>query len=176
MLRVLNKIRAAVPLLALVVGATSPGAQAQGLVTTQKLSAALANELVGESVAECKKNGHAVVAVVVDLDGVRQAVLRGDGAPIHSTDNAFYKAYTSASLTLARKEDGTKTVAERMAKAPATTVPQFALPNVTYAVGGVAIKVGDVIIGGLGVSGAPGGQLDEDCAMAALAKIKDRMK
>jgi uncharacterized protein GlcG (DUF336 family) len=27
-----------------------------------------------------------VVAVVVDLDGVRQAVLRGDGAPIHSTD------------------------------------------------------------------------------------------
>ena len=41
-----------------------------------------------------------MVAVVVDLDGVRQAVLRGDGAPIHSMDNAYYKAYTIASLGL----------------------------------------------------------------------------
>jgi uncharacterized protein GlcG (DUF336 family) len=31
-------------------------------------------------------------------------------------------------------------------------------------------------IGGLGVSGAPGGNFDEDCARAALGKIKDRMK
>ena len=66
MLRVWNQLRASVPLLTLVIGATSSGAQAQGLVTTQKLSAALANELVGESVAECKKNGHAVVAVGYD--------------------------------------------------------------------------------------------------------------
>ena len=94
------------------------GAQAQGLVTIQKLSAALANELVGESVAECAKKNYAVTAVVVDLDGVRQAMLRGNGAPIHTLDNAFYKAYSSASLTLARKEDSTKAVAERMAKNP----------------------------------------------------------
>src|SRR5262249_16865694 len=101
-------------------------AQERGLVTVQKLSARLANELVGESVANCATKGYAVVAVVVDLDGVRQALLRGDGAPIHSVDNAFYKAYSAASLTLARKEDSTKAVAERMAKAPATTVPQTA--------------------------------------------------
>jgi uncharacterized protein GlcG (DUF336 family) len=31
-------------------------------------------------------------------------------------------------------------------------------------------------IGGLGISGAPGGQLDEDCGRAAMDKIKDRMK
>jgi len=36
---------------------------------------------------------------------VRQALLRGNGAPIHTLDNAFYKAYSAASLTLARKED-----------------------------------------------------------------------
>src|ERR1051325_3334518 len=80
-------------------------AQAQGLVTTQKLSAALANELVGDAVAQCAKNGYKVWAVVVDLDGVRQALLRGDGAPIHSVDNAYYKAYSAASLTLSRKEE-----------------------------------------------------------------------
>jgi uncharacterized protein GlcG (DUF336 family) len=149
---------------------------APGLVTTQKLSAALANELVGESVAACAQKGYTVTAVVVDLDGVRQAVLRGNGAPIHTLDNAFYKAYSAASLTLARKENSTKEVADRMAKNPATTVPQTPLPNVTYAVGGVTIKAGETAIGAIGVSGAPGGQFDEECARVALAKIKDRMK
>jgi len=156
------------------------GASAQtpapGLVTTQKLSAALANELVGESVAACAQKGYTVTAVVVDLEGVRQAVLRGNGAPIHTLDNAFYKAYSAASLTLARKENSTKEVADRMAKNPATTIPQTPLPNVTYAVGGVSIKAGETTIGGIGVSGAPGGQFDEECARTALAKIKDRMK
>ena len=150
--------------------------QAQGIVTTHKISAALANELVGDSVAQCAKNGYKVVAVVVDLDGVRQALLRGDGAPIHSMDNAYYKAYSAASLTLGRKEESTKAVAERMAKAPPSTVPQTPLPNVTYAVGGLTIMAGGNAIGALGVSGAPGGQFDEECARAALAKIKDRMK
>src|SRR5213082_292662 len=122
--------------LALALAAT---AQAQGLVTTHKLSAALANELVGESVAQCAKNGYKVWAVVVDLDGVRQALLRGDGAPIHSQDNAFYKAYTLASMGLARKETSTKQIQDRMAKAQPSTVPTFPLPNITYAQGALAI-------------------------------------
>src|SRR5262245_28712217 len=81
------------------------GAQAQGLVTMQKLAAPLANELVGEAVAQCAQKGYTVTAVVVDLDGVRQALLRGNGAPIHTLDNAFYKAYSAASLKMARMED-----------------------------------------------------------------------
>ena len=157
-------------------GAVATGAQGQGLVTTHKLSAALANQLVGDSVAACAQKGYQVVAVVVDLDGVRQAVLRGDGAPIHSMDNAYYKAYSAASLTLSRKEESTKAVADRMAKAAPTTVPQTPLPNVTYAQGGVTLMAGGAAIGAIGVSGAPGGQFDEECARGALAKIKDRMK
>src|SRR3989441_6799335 len=156
--------------------AASTTVNAQGLITTQKLSAALANELVGESVAPCAEKGYRVVAVVVDLAGVRQAVLRGDGAPIHSMDNAYYKAYTIASLGLSRKEESTKQIADRIAKNPPTNVPQTQLPNVTYAQGAIAIMAGGNTIGGLGVSGAPGGQFDEECARAALAKIKDRMK
>jgi uncharacterized protein GlcG (DUF336 family) len=117
-----------------------------------------------------------VTAAVVDLDGVRQAVLRGDGAAIHTLDNAYFKAYSSASLTLGRKEESTKAVAERMAKNPPSTVPQTPLPNVTYGVGGVAIMAGGNIIGGIGVSGAPGGQFDEECARAALAKVADKLK
>ena len=150
--------------------------QAQGIVTTHKISAALANELVGDSVAQCAKNGYKVWAVVVDLDGVRQALLRGDGAPIHSQDNAFYKAYTLASMGLARKETSTKQIQDRMAKAQPSTVPTFPLPNITYAQGALAIVANGETIGALGVSGAPGGNFDEDCARFALDKVKDRMK
>ena len=169
-------LQAIVLALVFVVGAAPTGVEAQGLVNLQKLSAPLANELVGESVAICAQKGYNVVAVVVDLDGVRQAMLLGNGAPIHSLDNAYYKAYSAASLTLARKEDSTKAVAERMAKAAPTTVPSTPLPNVTYAVGGVAIMAGGAAIGGIGVSGAPGGNFDEECALSALAKIQDKLK
>src|SRR5213593_2353114 len=77
-------------------GAALTGAQAQGVVTMQKLSAPLANELVGDAVATCTQKGYTVTAVVVDLDGVRQALLRGNGAPIHTLDNAFYKRLLDA--------------------------------------------------------------------------------
>ena len=127
-------IRFLTALLAGVVGlsvatAVTIGARGQGLVTIQKLSAPLANELVGDAVANCAQKGYAVTAAVVDLDGVRQAILRGDGAPIHTLDNAYYKAYSSASLTLARKEDSTKAVADRMSKNPPSTVPKPHCPT-----------------------------------------------
>jgi uncharacterized protein GlcG (DUF336 family) len=93
-----------------------------------------------------------------------------------SNDNAFYKAYSAASLTLSRKEDSTKAVADRISKNPPSTVPQTPLPNITYATGGVTIMVGGVAIGTIGVSGAPGGQFDEQCAREAISKIQDRMK
>jgi uncharacterized protein GlcG (DUF336 family) len=171
-----SRLQTVVLAFVVLVGAGATGAQAQGLVTMQKLSATLANELVGEAVASCAQKGYKVVAVVVDLDGVRQALLRGDGAPIHSLDNAYYKAYSAASLTLGRKEGSTKEVRDRIAKNPPSTVPQTPLPNITYAVGGVTIMAGGVAIGAIGVSGAPGGEFDEECARAALAKIRDRMK
>jgi uncharacterized protein GlcG (DUF336 family) len=176
MSRVSTGLQAIMLVLVFAVGAAPTGVEAQGLVNLQKLSAALANELVGEAVATCAQKGYAVVAVVVDLDGVRQALLRGNGAPIHSMDNAYYKAYSAASLTLGRKEESTKAVADRISKNPPSSVPQTPLPNITYATGGVTIMAGGTAIGAIGVSGAPGGQFDEECARAALAKIKDRMK
>ena len=162
--------------LAFVAGAAPTGVLSQGMVNRPQLSAALANELVGDTVAICTSRGYKVWAVVVNLDGVRQALLRGDGAPIHSQDNAYYKAYSAASITLGRNEGSTKEVADRMAKAAPSTVPNTQLPNVTYGQGGLTIKAGGQAIGAIGVSGAPGGQFDEACAREAMAKIQDRIK
>lgn len=148
---------------------------AQGLINLRMLSAPLANELVGDAVASCAQQGYAVTAVVVDLDGVRQATLRGDGAPIHTVDFAYNKAYSAATLTLARKEDSTKAVAERMSKTPPSSLPATPPPHVTYAAGGVTIIAGGAPIGAIGVSGAPGGNFDDACARAAIAKIQNRL-
>ena len=158
------------------IAATASAVHAQGVINQPRLSAHLANQVVGDTVAACAQKKYNVVAIIVDLEGVRQAVLRGNGAPIHSMDNAYYKAYAAASLTLGRNEGSTHEIAQRMAKAAPSTVPNTQLPNVTYARGGLAIKAGGKIIGGLGVSGAPGGQFDEECGNAALDKIKDQLK
>jgi uncharacterized protein GlcG (DUF336 family) len=152
------------------------GVRAQALLSVPRLSAGLANQLVGDAVAACAQQGYAVTATVVDLDGVRQAMLRGNGAPIHTVDLSFYKAYSAASLTLVRKEDSTKAVAARMSKNPPNPLPPTVLPNVTYAVGGVTIMAGGTAIGAIGVSGAPGGDFDDGCARAAIAKIQDQLK
>ena len=151
-------------------------AHGQGLVKSSRLSAALALEAVGEAVAACARDGYAVTAIVVSIDGVRQAVLRGDGAPVHTLDSAFAKAYTAASLVPVRKETSTKELFERVSKNPSTPASLGNLPNITFTPGGITIFAGDEPIGGIGVGGAPGGNLDHDCADAALKKIADRMK
>src|SRR3954463_15829336 len=114
-------------------------AMAQGLIAEHRLAAALANEAVAEAVAACAKNRYAVTAIVVDIDGVRQAVLRGDGAPVHTLDSAYAKAYTAASLAPVRKEDSTKAIFERLSKNPSTTASLGNLPHVTLTPGGATI-------------------------------------
>ena len=57
-----------------------------------------ANQSVAAVVAKCASQGYAETGVLVDADGVQQAVLRGNRAGAHMLDSAFAKAYTSASF------------------------------------------------------------------------------
>lgn len=41
--------------------------------------------------------------------------------------------------------------------------------------GGVPIRSGGALIGAIGISGAPGGNIDESCAVEALAKVQERL-
>ena len=143
------------------------GAQA---LTTHRIPAALALEAVAAAVETCGKQGYAETAIVVDADGVTQALLRGDWTGVHSIDSATYKAYTSATMKV-----DTSVLIEREKTDPMG--PGMAkLPRLLEAGGGVVIKVGDEVVGAIGASGAPGSQLDENCAKAGLAKIQDRLK
>lgn len=145
--------------------------QADELLAGHRLPAVLASEAAAAVVTTCARQGYAETAVVVDADGVRQAVLRGDRAGSHTLDSANDKAYTAASF----KTD-TSVLVER-----AKTVPGFSalftqLPHLILFGGGVVIKQGDDVIGAIGAAGAPGGNLDEACARAGLHLIQDRLK
>ena len=50
------------------------------------------------------------------------------------------------------------------------------IPNMVAVGGGVPIKAGNEVIGAVGVSGAPGGEKDEVCANAGIAKVADALK
>jgi uncharacterized protein GlcG (DUF336 family) len=148
-----------------------PAAAADGLITTHRIPAAVAARIVSAAVEACAAKGYAETAVVVDADGVRQAVLRGDKAGYHSLDSAFDKAYTAGSF----KAD-TLALVER-----AKTVPGFAnlftqLPHLVLFGGGVVIKSGDEVIGAVGAAGAPGADLDDGCAKAGVEAVRDQLK
>jgi len=147
-------------------GASSPRVSAQTVV--HRLNAELANEAVGAAVAACAQQGYAETAVVVDTDGVTQALLRGDGAGIHTLDSAHDKAYTSVTF----KSD-TGALLDRAQTIGTLTAK---LPHLLLFQGGVVIRIGNEVIGAIGAAGAPGGNLDEACARAGLAKIQDRLK
>jgi uncharacterized protein GlcG (DUF336 family) len=137
---------------------------------THRIPAALAAEAAGEAVAVCAKQGYRETAVVLDADGTIIAVLRGDGAGIHTIDSAHDKAYTAVSF-----KNDTLALAER-AKGEDSIAPLAKLPHVMFFGGGVVIKLGDEVIGSIGASGAPGAKLDDNCAHAGLDKIRDRLK
>jgi uncharacterized protein GlcG (DUF336 family) len=148
-----------------------PASAADGLLSTHRISAALANEAVGAAVAACAAQGYSETAVLVDADGVVQAVLRGDGAGSHTLDSAHDKAFTAASF----KSD-TLPMATRAASQPSPSALFTKLPHLLLFGGGVVIKVGDEVVGAIGAAGAPGANLDDGCAKAGLAKIADGLK
>ena len=51
---------------------------------------------------------------------------------------------------------------------------QTTLPNVIAINGGVPIKAGTDVIGGVGLSGSPG--KDEECVNAGLEKVKQQLQ
>jgi uncharacterized protein GlcG (DUF336 family) len=157
-----------------IVGAAAP-AQAQNVLTTHRLSAALASEAVSAAVAACAKQGYKVTAVVVDADGVEQAMLRGDGASMTTLGAARDKAYTAFMLGAARNEDSSGAIASRMGGTPSAG-GLAKLPHILLLQGALVIRAGGEAIAAIGVGGAPGGNLDEACAKAGVDAISDRLK
>ncbi|WP_091737687.1 GlcG/HbpS family heme-binding protein [Phenylobacterium immobile] len=130
----------------------------------------LAVEAAQTAVRVCETNGHKVSVAVIDQAGVVKAILSGDGASARSVIVAQRKAATTlafarptAAVVEAAKTD--PAIAERLAANPAFFARAGAQPLMSKG----------VLIGAIGVSGAPGGEKDDVCGLAAVAQIQPRM-
>ena len=148
------------------------GAAAQGLVTQKALSMEMAQMIVQATIERCRADGFRASVSVIDAGGHLKAFARDEGTGLHTIDLSQRKAYTA--LTFATRFASSL----EFATARGSTLGSAA-SNVEGTVGiggGVPIKVGDVAIGAVGVSGAVGGDKDEICAKAGIEKIAHLLK
>ncbi len=133
------------------------------LKTQHMIPLKLAQQLVAATQAACADQGFPITVSVLDRDGVDILLAREDGATGASVEVARDKAYAAVGFNnpTSALEDRVKTTGFGILTVEGFTV----LP------GGLPIEAGDELIGGIGVSGAPGGDIDENCAEAGLEAI-----
>lgn len=146
-----------------------PPVVAQTPQIQQNVSMKMAQAIIEGTIEQCTKDGYKVSVVIVDQAGVVSASLRGDGTNPHTMEFARKKAYT------ARTRGQTSLEFMKLTDNPANAYLRQ-IPDVVAVGGGVPIKVGNVTIGGVGVSGAPGGEKDEVCANAGIVRVADYLK
>jgi uncharacterized protein GlcG (DUF336 family) len=145
----------------------SSSAQAQ-LAVEKNLTLAMAEAIANGAMESCKAMGYKVSVAVLDRDGLTMVMLRGDGSGLHTPEGAERKAYTARTFRAP-----SAAFLKRMQNDPAAHASEeytrvLALP------GGLPIKVGDDVVGAVGVSGSPG--KDDDCGQAGIDKVADQLK
>lgn len=128
-------------------------------------AAAAAAAAVQAAVAKAGELGIRINAAVTDGSGVLAAFLRMPGAFVHSVDIAIDKAYTAASFGFA-----TSQWPQILAGDEALRLGMPLRPRLVVFGGGLPMRDGGQLIGGIGVSGGSAEQ-DEACARAGLAAI-----
>lgn len=159
---------------ALAVALCSTGVMAaeSHLITTQKLPWQTAEKLASEAVQICAAQGYSVTAAVVDPSGHEQVVIKGDTVPLQSLSVSYRKAYTAFSYGQAFNKNSTSELIAAKLDGPANGALNT-VPEVLFIPGGVTLRTAShQVIGGLGVSGAPGGDKDEACALQAVKKFQ----
>jgi uncharacterized protein GlcG (DUF336 family) len=134
------------------------------LLQRKDLSLSIAQTIANGALEACKAMGYTASVVVVDRAGDTLVALRGDGSGPHTVENARRKAYTANTFKMST-EDFIKDMKTRPVRREQTTLPHVIAIN-----GGVPIKAGNDVIGGVGLSGSPG--KDEECVNAGLEKVK----
>lgn len=170
---------AAVVILVVLLGCPrySQGAQIQasGLISSMELPLEASLQLATAALRRCEGAGSSVSVSVVDRHGALQVYLRADQAAPHTHDLSQNKAYTAASLAAAQGFHSTGELARAMAKGALPIgqlgLPAATVPGITPVAGGLVLRWQEQLLGGIGVSGASQGAIDEDCALAAEERL-----
>ena len=142
---------------------------AQGVVLQKNLSLGLAKTMAEAALAACQAKGFHTAVAVVDRAGQMLILLRDELATNQMAEMARRKAYTARMFRMTTAEFQKITASGKVEEG------RRDLPDILALSGGVPIRVGDEVIGGLGSSGST---LDDDdaCAKAGLAKVAELLK
>ena len=152
---------------ALALPAVTAAADDAMVVQVKRLSADVAVKIAQGAVAACRAKGIQVGATVVDRDGTVQAVMRDTIASPLTLVISRQKAYTAANFNA---DTGSAGMAER------ANGPVGRAPGITMSAGGLPIEIGGALLGAVGVSGAPSGKTDAECAQAGINTVKDDLE
>ncbi len=145
-------------------------AQEGALVTFKNMSLGTAMELAQGALAACRKGGFQVAVAVVDRSGTVQVILKDRFAGLHTPETARRKAWTAVSF-------GTDTQSMATLTQPGELVfGTRQIPGALMLGGGVPVEAAGSIVGGVGVSGAPGGDSDDACARAGIEAVIDKLE
>lgn len=141
---------------------------AADVLTQKNIGLEPANEIAKKSIDACREKGFNVSAVVVDKHGNVRSVMRDDLAAKYTVEIAQRKAnmVIMSGIPSGAFRDARGDIRPELNHINGLIVMQ----------GGLPIKAGGVLIGAVGVSGAPGGEKDEACANAALEAVSERLE
>ncbi|MFM9633043.1 MULTISPECIES: GlcG/HbpS family heme-binding protein [Streptomyces] len=132
------------------------------LTRTTHLTLAAATEAAQAAVDAAEKENQRVSVAVVDRNGNTLVALRGDGAGPQSYESAERKAFTAVSWNAPTSE-----LAKRLEQAPNLKD----IPGTLFLGGGAPVTAQGAPVAGIGVAGAPSGELDEKFARAGVAAL-----
>lgn len=156
------------PMLTLGIAVSVSSASAAEVLTVKTIGMELARDIANEAVMQCRKMGYQVSAVVVDRSSHLRAALRDDLASHFTLQIAREKANAVIMAGVSSGEFVDNRADIRM--------EMNHVDGVIMLKGGVMINAGGTRIGALGVSGAPGGEKDEACAVKALEAFRERLE
>ncbi|HET6720045.1 MAG TPA: heme-binding protein [Rhodocyclaceae bacterium] len=158
-------------LLAAIAALGTPAGAAEKMTTAySSLTTATALKVAEAALAECQKKGYVVGVAVVDRGGAPLALLRDNLAGAHTPSTAIGKAWTAVSF----RTDTSELLARTEPGKPSAGIRE--LPNVVVLGGGLQIMAKGVLLGAVGVSGAPGGDIDDACGKAGIKAVSDNLE
>jgi uncharacterized protein GlcG (DUF336 family) len=143
---------------------------AEGTVTFEMLKPETALTAARAALERCRDEGFQATIAVVDRFGGVQVVLRDQLASPRTVRTAIGKARTAVGF----RTNTTDMVSVTDHGQPASGIRH--LPGVVVVGGGVIIEAAGSLVGGIGVSGAPGGDMDDLCAFAGINAIEDELE
>lgn len=139
------------------------------LVSFKSLKPEYAVQMAQAAMTSCRDQGYQVGVAVVDRFGNLQVFMRDRFAGAHTVETATRKAWTAVSFRTNTSE------LDEITRPGSVSAGIRQISQALPLGGGMMVESAGSIVAGIGVSGAPGPELDDVCAQAGIEAIEDAL-